>query len=109
MSTHSSSSSMRTRQGTAQATRQTVQQRGAAATKDLREALRLPVNLSDTSILGTALAEAAAREIRRHSQFASEVRQRYDELAALRSPAARRASSRTTSSIAATTTYHHDS
>jgi hypothetical protein len=87
---------MRTQQGTAQATQQTMKERGAAATRDLREALRLPAHLSDTTLLGTALAEAAAREIRRNPQFASEVRQRYDDLVGLRKPAAKRSSPRAT-------------
>lgn len=75
---------MQTRQAPTQTARQTLQQRGAEATRELREALRLPANPSDTSILGTALARAAAREIRRNAAFASDVRREYDELTALR-------------------------
>src|SRR5262245_18009758 len=82
---------MRTRQATAQSARQTLQQRGSEATRDLREALRLPGMPSDTTILGTALAEAAAREARRNPQFAEDVRRGYQELAGLRGDGARRA------------------
>ena len=85
---------MQTRQAPAQTARQTMQQRGAEATRDLREALRLPTNPNDTSLLGTALARAAAREIRRNPQFAGEVRREYDELMALRGGGAKRAPSK---------------
>lgn len=71
---------MSTRQATAQTTKQMLQQRGAEATRDLRAALQLPSGLNDTAILGTALAEAAVREIRRNPQFASDVRRSYEEL-----------------------------
>ncbi len=74
----------RERAGTAQAARPTVRQRGVDATRSLREALNLPADVNDTSILGPALAEAAAREVRRNPRFASEVRRTYDELAAMR-------------------------
>jgi hypothetical protein len=81
---------MRTRASTAQAVRQTLQQRGADATHQLRAALDLPADLNDTTILGTALAEAAAGEVRLNAQFRAEVRRRYDELTALRSVPAKR-------------------
>lgn len=74
---------MQTRQAPAQTARQTLQQRGAEATRELREALGLLANPNDTSILGTALARAAAREIRRNAAFAQDVRKEYDDLAAL--------------------------
>ncbi len=74
----------RERTATAQGPRPTLRQRGVDATRSLREALNLPADASDASIMGTALAEAAAREIRRNPQFASEVRRTYDELAAMR-------------------------
>ncbi|HEX6799755.1 MAG TPA: hypothetical protein VF116_18745 [Ktedonobacterales bacterium] len=76
---------------TAQAVRQTVQQRGAEATRRLREALRLPADVNDTTILGTAVAEVAARESLRNPHFAAQVRTAYDELAAMkRRPGANR-------------------
>ena len=81
---------MRTRQATAQTARQTLQQRGAEATRELREVLHLPANPDDTAILGTALARAAAREASRNSQFAREVLSEYDELLMLRVQTARR-------------------
>lgn len=74
----------RTRTYAAQAVRQTLQQRGAEATRSLREALQLPGDVSDTTILGTAVAEVAARESRRNTEFASQVRKVYDELAAMK-------------------------
>jgi hypothetical protein len=80
---------------TAQATRQAVQQRSAAATHSLREALHLPADLNDTAILGTAVAEVAARESRRNAQFAAEVRKVYDELAQLRKPTRARGQTQT--------------
>jgi hypothetical protein len=42
--------------------------------------------LNDATILGTSLAEAAAREMRQNPRFAGEVRKVYDELAALQRP-----------------------
>jgi hypothetical protein len=75
----------------AQAVRQFVQQRGADATRALREVLHLPANLNDTAILGTSLAEVAAREMRQNAHFAGEVRKVYDELAALQRPTGKRA------------------
>jgi hypothetical protein len=53
------------------------------ATRRLQEALALPVDVSDTTILGTALAEVAAEEILRNAHFGRAVRERYDELVAL--------------------------
>jgi hypothetical protein len=75
----------------AQDIRNMVQQRGAEATRALREVLHLPANLNDTTILGTSLAEVAAREMRQNPRFASEVRKVYDELSALQRPAGKRA------------------
>jgi hypothetical protein len=82
---------MATRTSTAQTARQTLQQQGAEAIRSLREALHLPANLNDTTILGTALARAAAREVRRNAQFASELRREYDDLTATNQSARRRA------------------
>jgi hypothetical protein len=65
-------------------TKQVLQQRAVEATRNLRAALNLPSEVDDTGILGTALAEQAAEESRRNPQFARGVRQRYEELAALR-------------------------
>jgi len=83
---------MQTRQGTAHEARDTLQQRGAQATRNLRVAMQMPTHPKDEGILGIALAEVAAGEGRRNPQFASDVRQRYDELIDLRNRAARRAS-----------------
>ncbi len=77
------------RASTAHIKRQTLQQRGAEATRALREALHLPPALNDTTILGTALARAAAVEIRRNATFAREVQREYAELAALHRPSSR--------------------
>lgn len=85
---------MATRQRTAQTTqtaRQILQQRGADATRTLREVLDLPSDLSDLSVLSTALAEVAAEEGRRNPQFARVVRSRYEELMELRGRPAKRA------------------
>jgi hypothetical protein len=57
-----------------------LKQRGVEATQRLRDALNLATDLGDSAILGTALAEVAAREIARNPQFGREVRQLYDEL-----------------------------
>src|SRR5215813_15174701 len=84
MSTRGGRTNMRTRAGTAQAKRQTLSERGAQATKNLREAMHLPTHAGDTVILGMALAEAAAEEGKRNPTFAAEVRRRYEELAASR-------------------------
>jgi hypothetical protein len=70
----------RRRSGTAQVPRASLRERGAEATRALREALHLPHDLSDSTILGTALAEIAAQEAQRNPSFAREVRSRYDEL-----------------------------
>jgi hypothetical protein len=78
------------RASTAQINRQTLQQRGAEATRELREALHLPPALNDTAILGTALAKAAAVEVRRNATFAREVRREYAELTALRGQTSQR-------------------
>jgi len=69
------------------APRQTLTQRGAEATRSLRQAVQLPINPQDTTVLGTALAEVAAREARRNPQFASEIRQVYTELLGLKGKA----------------------
>lgn len=78
------------RQSATQGARQSLQQRGVDATRALREVLGLPANLNDTSVLGTSLAEVAAREMRQNPRFASEVRRVYDELAALHRPSGKR-------------------
>lgn len=86
---------MATRQATAQATqtpRQMLQDRGANATRRLRELLDLPTDLTDLSLLSTALAEVATEEGGRNRQFASAVRKRYDELTALRGQPTKRGS-----------------
>ena len=66
---------------------QALRERAARATQDLRDALRLPTDLNDATMLGTALAEAAAREIRHNAAFGQDVRRVYDELAQARKPA----------------------
>lgn len=81
--------STRTRTTRTQPARQSLHQRGANATRDLREALRLPTNPNDTTVLGTALAEAAAREIWQNPRFAEDIRQRYEELLRLRGGASK--------------------
>lgn len=75
---------MQTRQVAAQTARHTLQQHGAEATRELREALGLLANPDDTSILGTALARAAAREIQRNPAFANDIRKEYGDLLRLR-------------------------
>ncbi len=75
---------MATRQATARMTQQELRERGAHATGKLREAVGLPSNLTDTAILGTALAEIATEESRRNPGFAKAVRSRYDEIVSLR-------------------------
>jgi hypothetical protein len=47
--------------------------------------LHLATDPDDVALLGTALAEAAVREIARNPQFGREVRRQYDELIDLRS------------------------
>ncbi len=74
----------RQRPATAQVTQQTLREQGAEATRQLREALNLPIDVSDTSILGTALARAAVSEMKRNARFAQEVQRHYDELQAQR-------------------------
>lgn len=86
-----SGGSVRTRQATAQTTRQVFQERGAEATRTLREVFQLPVTPSDATILGTALAEVAAEEGRHNPGFVRAVRSRYDELVGLRGTSATRA------------------
>lgn len=68
----------------AQTVNQRLKDRGAEATRYLRDALHLAPDLNDLSILSTAVAEEAALECGRNSQFATGVRQRYDEMMALR-------------------------
>lgn len=50
----------------------------------MRESLHLPADVNDTAILGTAVAEVAARESQRNPRFADDVRKVYDELAAMK-------------------------
>jgi hypothetical protein len=57
-----------------------LRDQGIEATRQLREALHLPFDVSDASILGTALARAAVGEMKRNPGFAREVRRHYDEL-----------------------------
>jgi hypothetical protein len=75
--------------------RQLMQDRGAAATRSLREALCLPTDLSDTTVLGTALAEVAAEEIWHNPTFSANLRSRYDELIAVRGRPTKRGSRQT--------------
>jgi hypothetical protein len=82
---------MATQEATRPTSRQVLQERGASATRSLRELLHLPSDLNDLSVLSTALAEIATEEGRRNPQFASAVRKRYDELAELRGRPTRRA------------------
>lgn len=79
------------RRSSAQNVRQSLQQRGADATRALRQVLGLPTNLNDSTLLGTSLAEVAAREMRQNPRFASEVRRVYDELVSLQKPTGKRA------------------
>jgi hypothetical protein len=67
--------------------RQALKQRGTDATQQLRDALNIATNPEDVALLGTALAEAAVREIARNSQFGREVRRQFDELVELRTRA----------------------
>src|SRR5690348_307959 len=85
-----STSSGTRRTSSAPVKRPTLRERGAEATQNLREAMRLPYNTGDTGILGTALAEAAAEEGRHNPRFASEVRRIYAELLDQQRPAAAR-------------------
>ncbi len=73
------------RASTTQVKRPTLQERGADATRLLREMLQLSADVTDTRLLGTAVAEAVAEEGRRNARFLRDIRSRYDELAALRS------------------------
>jgi hypothetical protein len=68
---------------------QLLKQRGIEATRNLRDALNLPTDLNDAAALGTALAEVAAEESRRNPRFADAVKQRYDDVMRLRTPAPR--------------------
>lgn len=81
---------MATQQGTAQTTRQLLQERGANATRDLRKTLQLVADVNDTSILGTALAEAAIEESRHNPRFADDIRRRYDEMMGMRNTPTKR-------------------
>lgn len=83
---------MRTQQGIVQAAHKTLRERGAEATRNLRDVMRLSTNPGDTGILGTVLAEVAAEEGRRNPQFASEVRRRYEEALGQRRQSVQRAS-----------------
>jgi len=67
---------------------QVVRQRGIDATRQLRDALNLPTDLTDSAILGTALAEVAVEESRANPALASRIRQRYLDIASLRKPTA---------------------
>ncbi len=73
---------------TTRMTQQALRERGAAAIENLGATLQLPETALDSTILATALAEIAADECRRNSEFARAVRTRYDEIAALRSAGA---------------------
>lgn len=73
---------MQARESTARAVRQSLPQRGAEATRKLRQAAHLPTNLRDVNVLGTALAEVAADEAQRNPRFADDLRQRYEEIMA---------------------------
>jgi hypothetical protein len=84
MSTSSGTRTNSNRQGTLQALRQ----RGADATRRLRDTLNLPSDLTDSAILGTALAEIAIEESRSNPALASRIRQRYFEMASLRTSTA---------------------
>jgi hypothetical protein len=74
------STSSGVRSSSAQTARQALKQRGVAATQHLRDVLSLSSESIDAGILGTALAEAAAREIRRNPQFGREVSQLYRDM-----------------------------
>ena len=88
MSTRGNSGSNgRERSQTAQATRPSLRQRGVDATRNLRNALDLPANVGDSTVLGAVLAEVAAEEGRRNPRFATEVRRRYEEAMATHKPA----------------------
>lgn len=77
----------RARSRTAKATRPNLRQRGIEATRNLRDAMALPTNIGDSTVLGTVLAEVAAEEGRRNQRFAEEVRRRYEEAMATHKPA----------------------
>jgi hypothetical protein len=70
--------------------KQLLKQRGIGATQHLRDALNIPPDLGDGAILGTALAEAAVREMGRNPAFGREVREAYSELMQLQSSSAPR-------------------
>jgi hypothetical protein len=74
----STSSDVRSRP--AQTARQALKQRGVEATQHLRDVLGLASESIDAGVLGTALAEAAAREIRRNSQFGRDVSHLYKDM-----------------------------
>jgi hypothetical protein len=65
-----------------QARTQTLRERGAEATRRLREALQIAPDLNDATILGTALAEYVAERSQSDPRIAQELRRRYDELIA---------------------------
>src|SRR5260370_42713667 len=65
-----------------QARTQTLRERGAEATRRLREALQIAPDLNDATILGTALAEYGAERSQSDPRIAQELRRRYDELIA---------------------------
>ena len=67
---------------------QLVRQRSIDATRHLRDTLNLPTDLTDSAILGTALAEIAVEESRANLALASRIRQRYLDIASLRRPTA---------------------
>ena len=64
--------------------RERLRQRGIDATRHLNDTLRLSGDMSDTKLLGTALAEVVVEESARNPQLASRVRARYDELVNMR-------------------------
>jgi hypothetical protein len=74
---------------------QVLRERGAEATRRLRDALQLAPDLNDATVLGTALAEYMAERSRTDPHIAQELRRRYDELMALGGGRARRASRQT--------------
>ena len=71
-------------------TQEQVRQQSSEAAQRLREALHLPAGVNDVSILGTALARAAAKEVRQNANFARDVRREYDALVAARGQPLRR-------------------
>lgn len=71
---------------------QTLKERGADATRRLREVLLLAPDLTDTTVLGTALAEYIVEKSQSDPHIAQELRSRYDDLAAQSGRGAKRTS-----------------